>query len=298
MADLEVLCVGSATHDTIAVTDRYPSEDSRVEARAIVTAGGGPAATAAVALARLGIAVGFAGVVGDDDTGRAVRRGLEAEGVDTRWLVGGGTHTGASVIVVSGDASRTIFTRPAPMPAPESIPVDAAPWIHVDQTGYPAVAAARSAGLRARISIDAGNPVPALALRDVALYAPTRSALLERYPGDVDRALDRAHADGAAAVVMTDGARGARYSGGGARGAVPAVEVDAVSTLGAGDVFHGALLAGIVGGGDLGSATALASWVAARSCLALDGRSAIPFRDDVHAEYSAQTHRERGDHAR
>jgi sugar/nucleoside kinase (ribokinase family) len=295
---LEVLCVGSATFDTIAVTDRYPSEDSRVEAHTVMTAGGGPAATAAVTLARLGVAVGFAGVVGDDDAGRAVRRGLEAEGVDTRWLVGGATHTGASVIVISGDASRTIFTRPAPMPAADSIPLDAAPWVHVDQTGYSAVTTARAAGLRAQLSIDAGNPIAGLDLADVALYAPTRSALLQRYPGGVDDAIDRAHADGAAAVVVTDGARGACFSDDDARGAVPAVAVEAVSTLGAGDVFHGALLAAIVGGAALGSATTTASWVAARSCLGLDGRSAIPFRDDVHAEFSAQIHRERGDYAR
>jgi sulfofructose kinase len=59
---------------------------------------------------------------------------------------------------------------------------------------------------------------------------------------------------------------------------VPAPAVDPVSTLGAGDVFHGALLAGLVRELPLEEALADANAVAAASCAALDGRSAIPVR--------------------
>ena len=52
--------------------------------------------------------------------------------------------------------------------------------------------------------------------------------------------------------------------------------VEAVSTLGAGDVFHGALLAALVRGASLQDALAMANRVAALSCRGLDGRSAIP----------------------
>ncbi len=60
-------------------------------------------------------------------------------------------------------------------------------------------------------------------------------------------------------------------------------EVPVVSTLGAGDVFHGALLAGLARGLDLGAAMTLANAAAALSCRALDGRSAIPRWDDAAA---------------
>jgi sulfofructose kinase len=56
-----------------------------------------------------------------------------------------------------------------------------------------------------------------------------------------------------------------------------------VSTLGAGDVFHGALLAWLVRGAPLDEALRAACVAAALSTRALDGRSAIPTRDEVEA---------------
>jgi sulfofructose kinase len=52
--------------------------------------------------------------------------------------------------------------------------------------------------------------------------------------------------------------------------------IDVRSTLGAGDVFHGALLAGLVEERPLGEALDRASACAALACEALDGRSGIP----------------------
>ena len=54
-----------------------------------------------------------------------------------------------------------------------------------------------------------------------------------------------------------------------------------VSTLGAGDVFHGALLAAFAHGLELRDALTVANRTAALSCRALDGRSAIPAWDEV-----------------
>jgi sugar/nucleoside kinase (ribokinase family) len=57
---------------------------------------------------------------------------------------------------------------------------------------------------------------------------------------------------------------------------VPPVAVEPLSTMGAGDVFHGALLAGLAEGRSLVEAAWRANAVAAISCRALDGRSGIP----------------------
>jgi sulfofructose kinase len=65
--------------------------------------------------------------------------------------------------------------------------------------------------------------------------------------------------------------------------AAPPLEVDAVSTLGAGDVFHGALLAQLVNETPLADALAAANACAALSCRALDGRSAIPTADELES---------------
>ena len=94
-----------------------------------------------------------------------------------------------------------------------------------------------------RLSIDAGNPFDGLELEGVALYGPTESALRDRGVGTAERALEA----GAELVVVTRGERGsAAYTRDGAVVEVEAPAIDAVSTLGAGDVFHGALLAQLV----------------------------------------------------
>ena len=81
-----VVCMGLATLDTIFAVPSAPEPGGRVVATRLVTAGGGPAATAAVTLARLGVETFFAGAVGDDEVGVAVREGLAAEGVDISEL--------------------------------------------------------------------------------------------------------------------------------------------------------------------------------------------------------------------
>jgi sulfofructose kinase len=144
-----------------------------------------------------------------------------------------------------------------------------AEWVHVDQNGYGAVQPIRDS---IALSIDHGNPIEGLDVKGVALYAPTETRLRETF-GDARDAL----AAGARLVVVTRGADGSvAYRPDGEVVDVPAPRVDVVSTLGAGDVFHGALLAQLVRDVPLRDALAAANECAALSCRALDGRSAIP----------------------
>ena len=83
-------------------------------------------------------------------------------------------------------------------------------------------------------------------------------------------------------TVVTRGAGGCTAYVGDEVIDVPGERVSGVvSTLGAGDVFHGALLAARVRGLDWRNACVVANRAAALSCRALDGRSAIPTWDEV-----------------
>jgi sugar/nucleoside kinase (ribokinase family) len=83
-------------------------------------------------------------------------------------------------------------------------------------------------------------------------------------------------------TVITRGADGCTAYVGDERLDVPGYAVDeVVSTLGAGDVFHGALLAAFARGLELADALAKANAAAALSCRALDGRSAIPTWEEL-----------------
>ena len=280
---------GVATHDTIALVERYPGADERVLATELTTAGGGPAATAAVAAARLGVPTAFVGCVGDDPEADAILDGLLIEGVDVSGVARvPGSRSAASVVIVdAGSATRAIINRP-----PSSIRLDqrarelltTADWVHVDQTGWSAVHDWwRTAPVRPPLSVDAGNPIDGFSPAGVDLYVPTISALRRRY-GDLDpeQLLAAAVEEGAELVVATSGDAGS-YAGGTSHEFVhvPSESGDVLSTLGAGDVFHGALLASIHHRLDLCDGLRYANRVAFLSCQGLDGRSAIPTHADV-----------------
>ena len=273
----QVVCVGLATRDTILAVPRHPAADELVLAFDVAIAGGGPAATAAVALARLGVTTFFVGAVGDDETGAFIREGLESEGVDVSELaVVAGRRSPQSAIYV-GRGTRAIAAFRGDMGPPRLTPraeqlYRDAEWVHVDQTGYGCVPPG------VRLSIDGGNPIEKLDLAGAALYGPTEAAL-ERDFGSGEAAL----AAGAEVVVVTRGARGCTaYTRAGELVEAEAIPLDhPVSTLGAGDVFHGALLAGLVRDMPLAGALGFANRAAALSCRALDGRSAIPTLEEV-----------------
>jgi sulfofructose kinase len=268
--------------DSIALVQDYPGADSRTVASDFATAGGGPAATAAVAAARAGAKAAFAGVLGADEEGDRIISGLEAEGVDTSAVIRNpAVSTGASVIVVSkATESRAIVTRPVP---PVNFPAGSrfheilrtAAWVHVDHLGWNAVA--NLPGLR--ISVDAGNPIPSFNPKGVSLYVPTVERLRAEYGDDLspEALVQKAVDDGASAVVATAGSDGAwGLERGGVPFHVPATPADIVSTLGAGDVYHGAILAAVAAGLPLSEAAAFAGRTASASCAGLDGRSMIP----------------------
>jgi sugar/nucleoside kinase (ribokinase family) len=265
-----VVCVGLATLDSIFALPRHPRADDRVVADELAVAGGGPAATAAVALARLGVDVDFVGAVGDDPTGTAIRDGLAAEGVDVSDLaVVPGARSPQSTILVAGSERAIVHYPGTAALAPSAAAIErmrAADWVHVDHAGYTVVPDG------VHLSVDGGNPTPGLDLARVALYAPTAESI------EVDPAETAAEL-----VVVTRGAQGCTaYPADGEEVDAPAAPLDGlVSTLGAGDVFHGALLAAFVHGRELADALAFANRVAALSCRALDGRSAIPTLEEV-----------------
>jgi sulfofructose kinase len=116
-----------------------------------------------------------------------------------------------------------------------------------------------------QLSVDGGNPIPDLDLARVALYSPNQD-------------------DGRRAplTVITRGADGCVAHRGDETIEVPGERVEGtVSTVGAGDVFHGALLAALARGLELRDALVAANRCAALSCRALDGRSAIPAWEDL-----------------
>ena len=292
MPDFEIICVGAAKFDVVAAVDDFPREDERILAQTLQDAIGGPAVTAAVAIARLGVPVAFCGVIGRDSPGDHIMARLEQEGIGTRWVTrSSDIDTARSMnIVARRNATRTIITVPAPPPDPTIVASLRAPWIHFDDVGYASCdAIRRSVPSGVQLSIDGGNHIRGLDLQGIDLYAPTIVRLAAEYSaGGSPRQLMQVAVDhGAQDVVATDGAKGSYVLSNKTFECIPAFETEVVSTLGAGDVFHGGILAGLCLGKTLIDATRWGNACAALSCRALDGQTMAPTRSEVEALLAA-----------
>lgn len=287
--DPTALFVGAATWDVVADLPHLPAADGRVVADDVVGAGGGPASTAAVTFARLGLPARLAATIGADREGTSITDALVAAGVDTALVrTVPGAASGSCVVLVDRSLdARAICVRPGPRPEVYADDVLGAGLLHVDHLGLPAVEpylAGVSAERRPVVSYDAGNLDPRRCPAWVDLYVPTLTALAQLYgAGDPDALLDTALADGATWVVATDGPRGAVAADRTGHYRIPAHDVAVRSTLGAGDVFHGGLLAAFARDLPLPDALSYANAAAALSCRGLDGRSGIAGHDETAA---------------
>ena len=82
-------------------------------------------------------------------------------------------------------------------------------------------------------------------------------------------------------VLVTLGERGCRGQAEGRRFHLPAFQVEVVDTTGAGDVFHGAFIYGMLQRWELMKTIEFASAVAAIKCTRLGGRTGIPDRQQA-----------------
>jgi sulfofructose kinase len=250
-----------------------------------------------VTLSRLGVRSAIVGTIGDDADGKEVLRIFAQEGVDTSGVSVGATSTAGSVIVASKENSaRAISTRQPVMQAPINDAakklIESAQWLHVDHVGIKRLGEMGvSRGKGPQISFDAGYGVESFDPIAVDLFVPTDRQMALRYPGvDLTAALESDSLKAGNAVVATQGSEGCTgFSA--ETGLVTAYgfKVDVTSTLGAGDVFHGALVAQIIHGHHLQEAMRRANAVAALSCRGLDTQSMIPTSTELDAYLEAQS---------
>jgi sulfofructose kinase len=168
--------------------------------------------------------------------------------------------------------------------------VAAAQWVHVDHVGInqlPELGISRGNG--PHISYDAGYGVESFDPITVDLFFPSDLQMALLYPGvDLAVALKNDSMKAGNTVVATQGSAGsAGFSPETGLVTAPGFAVEVMSTLGAGDVFHGALVAQIIQGHLLQAAMRRANAVAALSCRGLDGQSKIPTTIELDAYLEA-----------
>jgi len=285
---IDVYGLGQCAWDYIGQINRFPDQDTKCEMSSLVNQGGGPVATALVALTRWGYSCTFCGVIGDDPFGQLIIDSLIEEKVDTSQVIvrEGFSSQFAFIAAEDNGGKRTIFwRRPTGHPVlPEELNYDLirqARVLHTDGL-FPAasIAAARIAQNTGTIVItDAGT------LREGMLELAKYSNYFIVSEGFAEALINENNPEKACLELQ-------RYSPGvvgvtlGSRGYLvlnhtewikgEAYQVNAIDTTGCGDLFHAGITLGILKGWDLKKTLDFSAWAAASVSTKLGGRDGIP----------------------
>lgn len=290
---LQIVGLGLATLDILVRLRQMPTWEQAGPIRAFRFDGGGLVGTAMVAAAKLGARVGYVGTAGNDAAAELKLRSFVEAGVDLSRLIRRPAPEDQVIMVyVHAETGERAFAglenlRGAPLRLEELDRdyIAAAPYLHLD--GFHPEAAMQAA----RWAREAGNQIvfdASLAtgpIRDYrrALVPLTDILISGRDFGyhltgkrDIFQAGEAILGMGPRVFVETVGDQGCYTVTATERFHTPAFPVSVVDTTGAGDVFHGAYIVGLLQGWDLRRVAQFASAVSALKCTVLGGRAGIP----------------------
>jgi sulfofructose kinase len=296
-----ILCAGIAVQDIVMRVASFPAPGAKVPAADFIVTGGGCAANAAVAVARLGGRAAYAGPLGDesDAVSNRILADLAAAGVDCGGVcrLAGGTAS-VSLILIDAGGEKSVATRRG-SGLGEAGPADAAALIaNVDivlaDNRLPAFVTPVAEAARARnralvLDLDlAGSPEQPLL--KLASHVIASSEALRGSLGVENLGEGLKHLAGhtSAFLAVTDGANGVYWLEEGAVRHRPGFAVEAVDTLAAGDIFHGAFALALAEGADNVSALNFANAAAALKCMRFGGAAGAPARTEVEALLARQ----------
>ncbi|MGL4727875.1 MAG: PfkB family carbohydrate kinase [Bosea sp. (in: a-proteobacteria)] len=285
-----VLCTGIATLDYVYGVAALPAGGTKHRANALEVVGGGIAANAAVAIARLGGEALLVTRLGDDSTGNLIRDGLAQEGVDvsiSQAEVGRRSPHSAIMVDPAGERMIVAYADPAmpeaPSWLPERLPKGVAAalgdtrWCHGARHMF---RLARASGLPVVLDGDRKPELPELVTLATHI-AFSEQGIAEQTGISEPVAALQSFGTVAAWLAVTCGERGVYCLSNGTLVHEPAFPVKAIDTLGAGDVWHGAFALALAEGMPETEAVRFASAAAAIKCTRFGGRKGAPTRAEV-----------------
>lgn len=290
-----ILCIGIPVRDLTFRVVSVPERGSKANATHLAEICGGNALNAAIAMARLGGRVAFAGPMGDarETSSSFILERMAAEDIDIRHVVrmpDAATPVSAIIIDITGERTLTIYRDPAlwgvTLPDADELLADCQAVLVESRCGTFCIdlcAEARRRGIPVIVGVDR-----AMALTDGLLTAASHllfaSEQVRETAGIADdgEALKRLAGLTPAFLAATRGPRGTIWlNEAGTLEETPAFPVEAVDTLGAGDVFHGAFTLRLAEGGGVREALRFAAAAAALKCTRHGGGPAAPQRIEV-----------------
>ncbi len=306
---MKVVGLGQCSYDNLCIVDSFPAPDTKKEVLEYETAGGGPVATALVSLSRLGVKCSFHGIVGDDEAGKKIRNSMKEENIDVHGLIARNQSNSqiAFICIEKNTGKRTIFwKRPSGAPLkPHELSddfLDNADFLLLD--GLMAEASLHAAKIAREknipVMLDAGSVRDGmLELARLCDYIVCSEEFARKFTNmrsgfDSEKAILKMRSFGVKAATITLGDRGSITLSGNDVFSVPAFPVDVVDTTGAGDVFHGGYIYGLLRKWSIKDVVRFASAFAALKCRILGGRAGIPALEKVEKLLADQPQADRG----
>ncbi|WGR72026.1 MULTISPECIES: sugar kinase [unclassified Bradyrhizobium] len=290
-----ILCVGIPVRDLSFRVEGVPKRGSKANANDLTEICGGNALNAAIAIARLGGRVAFAGPMGDtrETSSGFILERMAVEGIDARHVIrmpGLTTPVSAIMIEPSGERTLVIYRDPAlwtvRLPDADELLADCRA-ILVESRCAAFCGDLCTEAHRRDIPVIVGVD-RAMSLSDSLLTAASHLLFASEQVQETAGAADDEEALRILAkltpafLAATRGPHGTVWlNEAGALEETPAFPVQAVDTLGAGDIFHGAFTLRLAEGEDVREALRFAAAAAALKCTRLGGGLAAPQRIEV-----------------
>jgi sulfofructose kinase len=292
--NVDVLCVGHASYDLVFSVSHHPGEDEKITAESFIGCGGGPAANAAVTVAKLGLKAAFAGYLGQDLYGEKHYRELLDSGILTDLVIRGTSPTPLSTVLVKPDGKRALInykgeTNALPCGSIDFSSVTAKVVLfdgHEPHLSNSLLERRQSKSISS--VLDAGSVHDGtLDLMERVDYLVCSEKFARQFAGDQETALARL-AEVSPAVVITLGEKGLIWRRGQESGDLPAFPVTAIDSTGAGDAFHGAFAAAVSLGMNWLDVLRYASVAGSLCCTKTGARTGLPSREEHNAMFKQQ----------
>ena len=289
-SNIDIVCVGHACYDLIFQVPHHPSEDEKLSSSAHLACGGGPAANAAVAIARLGHTTEFIGYLGNDLYGDSHLAELQSAGVVTRQIQRGSNATPVATLIVKPNGTRSVinYTEASTiLPKGQAILNSSHPPLvllidgHQPNISAQLIKQAKQLGIPSILDAGSLHAGTRQLMSEVDYLAASEKFARQLTEQDDPHLALQQMRSLAANVIITLGERGLIWAQGKRSGTLPAFAVHVIDSTGAGDAFHGGLTAALASQQPWEDALVYASVVAALCCTKMGARPGMPTQIEV-----------------
>lgn len=295
---MNLICIGHAAYDITVALNQFPVENTKIRVDNRYECGGGPASNAAYLLGKWGLNPYFLGIIGKDEYGKVIKDEFNSVNVNTSYLeVNENLKTTSSFIIANtANGSRTVITYRPPLTEMKEVSLDFNPDIilldgqevsmsHKLLDKYPNAISIIDAGrktddivtLSKKVSyvVCSKNFAEEVTLKkfdknNTQTYFEIYNCMKNIFKG---------------VVVITLESEGCLYEYNGSIKVMPSINVKAIDSTGAGDIFHGAFTYGIASNLNFEDTLKLANIAAGLSVTKIGGRNSIFKLEELREMY-------------